>query len=62
MSSETLRKGNVISGNLNYGIAISGTGTSMNTVKGNFIGLNAAATGGIGKCFFGRDPFQRRKD
>ena len=46
-------KGNVISGNLNYGIAISGTGTSMNTVKGNFIGLNAAATGGIGNAFSG---------
>jgi hypothetical protein len=46
-------KGNVISDNLNYGIAISGTGTSMNTVKGNLIGLNAAATAGIGNAFSG---------
>ena len=46
-------KGNVISGNLTYGISLSGTGTSMNTVKGNLIGLNAAATGGIGNAFSG---------
>ena len=46
-------KGNVISGNVNYGISLSGTGTSMNTVKGNLIGLNAAATGGIGNIFSG---------
>ena len=46
-------KGNVISGNGNYGIAISGSGTSMNTVKGNLIGLNAAGTGGIGNAFSG---------
>ena len=46
-------KGNVISGNVNYGISLSGTGTSMNSVKGNLIGLNAAATGGIGNVFSG---------
>jgi Astacin (Peptidase family M12A) len=46
-------KGNVISGNGNYGVALSGTGTLMNSVKGNLIGLNPAATGGIGNAFSG---------
>jgi hypothetical protein len=46
-------KGNVISGNGNYGISLSGSGTSMNSVKGNLIGLNAAATGGIPNIFSG---------
>ena len=46
-------KGNVISGNANYGIAVSGTGTSLNSVQGNLIGLNAAATAGIGNGFAG---------
>jgi hypothetical protein len=46
-------KGNVISGNLNYGMSLSGTGTSMNTVKANLIGLNATATAGIGNGFSG---------
>ena len=54
-------KGNVVSGNLNYGIAISGTGTSMNTVKGNLIGLNAAATTGIGNAFSGMILFNGAK-
>ena len=46
-------KGNVISGNANYGIALSGTGTSLNTVQGNLIGLNAAGTAGIPNSFSG---------
>jgi hypothetical protein len=46
-------KGNVISGNGNYGVALSGTGTSLNTVQGNLIGPNAAATGNIGNSFAG---------
>jgi hypothetical protein len=46
-------KGNVISGNGNYGIALSSSGTSLNTVRGNLIGLNAAATAGIGNAFSG---------
>jgi titin len=54
-------KGNVISGNGNYGIALSGTGTSMNTVKANLIGLNAAATGGIGNAFSGLILFNGAK-
>ena len=46
-------KGNVISGNGNYGIALSGSGTSLNTVRSNIIGLNPAATAGIGNAFSG---------
>ena len=46
-------KGNVISGNLAYGISLSVMGTSMNTVKANLIGLNATATAGIGNAFSG---------
>ena len=46
-------KGNVISGNLAYGMSLSVTGTSMNTVKANLIGLNATATVGIGNAFSG---------
>jgi len=46
-------KGNVISGNGNYGIALSGSGTSLNTVRSNLIGLNAAATAGIGNTYSG---------
>ena len=46
-------KGNVISGNGNYGVAISGTGTSLNSVQGNFIGTNPAATAGIPNAFSG---------
>jgi hypothetical protein len=46
-------KGNVISGNGNYGMSLSGTGTSTNSVKGNLIGLNAAATAGIPNTWSG---------
>ena len=45
--------GNVISGNGNYGIALSGSGTSGNSVQGNLVGLNAAGSGGIGNAFSG---------
>jgi hypothetical protein len=46
-------KGNVISGNGNYGISFNGIGTKLNTVQGNFIGLNAAGTGGIANSWSG---------
>ena len=46
-------KGNVISGNGNYGLSISGPGTSLQTVQGNFIGLNATGTAGIGNSYSG---------
>ncbi len=39
--------GNTISGNSLYGIQISGTGTSFNTVQHNQIGLNSAGTAAL---------------
>jgi plastocyanin len=39
---------NVISGNGNNGVLITGTGTSGNTVAANFIGINAAGTAALG--------------
>jgi len=44
---------NVISGNINAGIWISGAGVSNNTVAGNFIGLNAAGTAALPNTFVG---------
>jgi hypothetical protein len=38
---------NVISGNLQEGVFISGSGTSGNVVKGNYIGTNASGTAGL---------------
>jgi parallel beta-helix repeat protein len=38
---------NVISGNGGVGIFLSGAGVSNNTVRGNYIGLNAAGTAGV---------------
>ena len=40
--------GNVISGNANNGVAISDAGTINNIVRGNLIGVNAAATLALG--------------
>ncbi len=42
--------GNVISGNLQQGIWVVGTGGNVtgNVIQGNVIGLNAAGTGGVG--------------
>ena len=54
-------KGNVISGNLAYGMSLSVTGTAMNTVKANLIGLNATATVGIGNAFSGVALFNGAK-
>ncbi len=45
--------GNVISGNANYGINLSGTNTSRNRVQGNRIGLNAGGTAPIGNGWDG---------
>ncbi len=39
---------NVISGNGGEGISLSGTGTNLNTIQGNTIGVNATATAPIG--------------
>ncbi|MDX1546046.1 MAG: T9SS type A sorting domain-containing protein [Rhodothermales bacterium] len=39
---------NVISGNTTYGVRITGGGTGGHTVRGNYIGTNAAGTGALG--------------
>lgn len=44
---------NVISGNTDAGIWITGGGVSQNTVRGNFIGLNAAGTAAVANSFSG---------
>jgi len=48
-----VNQGNVISGNANYGVAISGTGTSAQSLQGNVIGMNAAITAAIPNAFSG---------
>jgi len=40
--------GNVISGNLQYGIDLYGGGTSANIVEGNFIGTNSSGAAALG--------------
>ncbi len=44
----TIGPGNVISGNNNFGISISGSGTDSTRIIGNFIGTNADGTRRIG--------------
>jgi len=44
---------NVISGNVNAGIWITGAGVGSNVVAGNFIGLNAAGTAALPNTFVG---------
>ena len=44
---------NVISGNGGAAIWLSGAGVSNNSVRGNFIGLNAAGTAGVSNTFDG---------
>jgi hypothetical protein len=38
---------NVISGNTGFGVSILGAGSGGNQVAGNYIGTNAAGTGGV---------------
>ncbi|MEO5714058.1 MAG: M12 family metallopeptidase [Luteolibacter sp.] len=45
--------GNVISGNTDAGIWITGTGVSNNRVEGNYIGLNAAGTAAVANTVVG---------
>jgi CSLREA domain-containing protein len=45
--------GNVISDNQEEGITITGTGTSDNGVKGNYVGTNASGTAVVGNSGFG---------
>jgi trimeric autotransporter adhesin len=44
---------NIISGNLRHGINLQGNGASANNISGNFIGLDAAGTTGVGNGRFG---------
>lgn len=53
--SPTLR--NVISGNLNQGIAVSDPGTSGNVIQGNFIGTNPNGTSAISNAWAGIEFF-----
>ena len=48
---------NIISGNLYQGVVISGTGTNLNNVVGNIIGLNPAGSAGLGNGGGGVDVF-----
>ena len=48
---------NVISGNLNQGITLSDSGTKLNQVLSNYIGLNAAGTAAIPNSWSGVDIF-----
>ncbi len=48
---------NIISGNNDQGVAMSGAGTSGNVVAGNFIGLNPAGTAAIGNGWAGAECF-----
>ena len=44
---------NILSGNTSSGLVISGTGTTANTVIGNFIGTNAAGTAAVANLING---------
>ncbi len=44
---------NLISGNVNAGIWVTGSGTSDNTVQGNWVGLNAAGNSALPNTFIG---------
>ncbi|MGB8170934.1 MAG: M12 family metallopeptidase [Chthoniobacteraceae bacterium] len=44
---------NVISGNLNQGVFVDGSGTTGNVIAGNFIGTNAAGTAPVANGFAG---------
>jgi hypothetical protein len=45
--------GNVISGNIDYGIFISDSNTTGTVVQGNYIGVNASATGAVSNTGIG---------
>ncbi|MBI3418260.1 MAG: hypothetical protein HY043_23465 [Verrucomicrobia bacterium] len=44
---------NIISGNLNYGITFSGSGTSANAVQGNFIGVDPTGATALANSYAG---------
>jgi titin len=45
--------GNVISGNIDYGLLITDSGTTANVVQGNFIGVNAADNAAVSNSWTG---------
>ena len=53
----TVAARNIISGNTNQGVAMSGTGTSNNSVVGNYLGLNAAGTAALPNAYGGVQIF-----
>lgn len=53
IGGHTVAARNVISGNTNAGVWITGTGASRNEVRGNYIGLNAAGTAALPNTFAG---------
>ena len=53
---------NVISGNMSDGVQIEGGGTSGNMVEGNYIGLTAAGTSGVGNWGNGVSVFDGASD
>ncbi|MBL8881254.1 MAG: right-handed parallel beta-helix repeat-containing protein, partial [Phycisphaerales bacterium] len=44
---------NVIAGNTQYGVFITGSNNASNVIAGNYIGTNATATAGVGNGFQG---------
>lgn len=52
---------NTISGNPNYGVVISSTGSDHNTVQGNFIGLDATGTAPVPNAWAGIGIFSGAK-
>ncbi len=52
-TANVIGAGNVISGNLQYGVDISDPGTSNNVVLGNLIGTDVTGTNAIGNADFG---------
>jgi CSLREA domain-containing protein len=53
IGGDTAAERNVISGNIGDGVHIEGSGTTGNTVSGNYIGTNATGTAGLDNGFRG---------
>jgi hypothetical protein len=53
LGTPTPNSGNLISGNINSGIHLSGEGVSRNVITANWIGIGLDGFSGIGNCMFG---------
>jgi titin len=53
IGGDTPGERNVISGNMQYGIQMTGTETGSNVIQGNYIGLSSQGFGGIGNQILG---------